>query len=165
MIPFVGWGATAGKAAKKVAGVVGDTTEQIAKHTDDIVDAGKRIVKETPISNIGKGIPPQSLSNIETRKWYHNEMYNIPSRIDKSLSLEEQAKQAVKLRNAIRDKARELMNDREAAQKLINDIPNASWDDLVAKYKATGYSGEALWQAIIDASTRSNKKIDSILGL
>jgi hypothetical protein len=47
MIPFVGWGATAGKAAKKVAGVVGDTTEQIAKHGDDLVDAGKNIAKNS----------------------------------------------------------------------------------------------------------------------
>jgi hypothetical protein len=53
MIPFAGWGVTAGKAAKKVAGAVGDTTEQIAKHTDDIVDAGKNAAKNEKAIPVG----------------------------------------------------------------------------------------------------------------
>jgi hypothetical protein len=47
MIPVVGVGATAGKAAKKIAGAVGDATGQVTKRADDLVDAGKISAKQT----------------------------------------------------------------------------------------------------------------------
>jgi hypothetical protein len=50
MIPVVGVGATAGKAAKKVVGVVGDATGQVTKHADDIVEAGQEVAKHKKLA-------------------------------------------------------------------------------------------------------------------
>lgn len=63
---------------------------------------------------IEKGPLPHSLSNAETRKWYHDQLAKIPSKIDRGLTPKEQALKAYKLRNEVKLKARELMKDKAA---------------------------------------------------
>lgn len=53
--------------------------------------------------------------------------------IDKSLSLEEQSKQAFNLRNQFRTQARGLMADRAAAESLYKTDPNLTWEEIVRK--------------------------------
>ncbi|MBO8172918.1 MAG: hypothetical protein H0Z33_13645 [Bacillaceae bacterium] len=106
-----------------------------------------------------------TLSNVEARKWYLSQEAKIKDMIDKTLPLEEQAKQAFNLRNQFRTQARELMADRKLAQKLMDTDPNLTWDDVVKKYSNKGYSGDELWQEIIEASTRSRPSVNKNLGL
>lgn len=54
------------------------------------------------------------LSNRAVRKWYMAHDESIPSLIDKSLPLEEQARQACDLCSAYRTQARDLMRDQDA---------------------------------------------------
>mgnify|MGYP001658867278 FL=1 len=64
------------------------------------------------------------MSNVEARKRYLEQEEKIPDMIDKSLSLEDQAKQAFNLRNKFRTQTRELMADRKLAESLYKTDPN-----------------------------------------
>ena len=72
-----------------------------------------------------------TLDNFEARKWYLEQKSKIPNMIDKNLQLEDQAKQAFRLRNIFRTQARELMADRTAAEKLYNEDPNSMSLDTI----------------------------------
>lgn len=52
-----------------------------------------------------------TLWNKEVRLWYKSHDERIPDLIDKTLSLEDQARQAHSLRNQYRTQARELMKE------------------------------------------------------
>ncbi|WP_311964458.1 hypothetical protein, partial [Acinetobacter baumannii] len=58
---------------------------------------------------------PGSLSDLETRCWYLKQESMIACQIDRSQSFKKQAKQAHKLRNEARIRARLLMEDRQKA--------------------------------------------------
>ena len=111
------------------------------------------------------GLKPASLDNIEARKWYLKQEAEIPNRIDKSLSLENQAKQAFNLRNQYRTQARELMADRELAESLYNSDPNLTWEQIIQKQIDKGKTGDEIYKAIIDSSQRSRKSVNELLGL
>ncbi len=106
-----------------------------------------------------------SLSNVEARKWYLEQEAKIPDMIDKSLPLEEQAKQAFNLRNQFRTQARELMADRATAESLYKTDPNLTWEELVRKQSAKGLEGDDIYKAIIESSQRSRKSVNKSLGL
>ena len=79
-------------------------------------------------------LKPGTLSNIEARQWYLKQESRIPGLIDRNLSLEEQAKQAVNLRNQFRTQTRKLMADRELAASLNKTDPNMTWEQVIEKY-------------------------------
>ena len=83
-----------------------------------------------------------SLSNVEARKWYLEQEAKIPDMIDKSLSLEEQAKQAFNLLNQFRTQARELMADRATAESLYKTDPNLTWEEIIRKQRKKGLKGD-----------------------
>ena len=62
--------------------------------------------------------------------------------IDRSLPLEEQAKQAFNLRNQFRKQARELMADRATAESLYRTDPNLTWEEVVRKQSEKGLRGD-----------------------
>ncbi len=107
----------------------------------------------------------ESLSDVEARKWYIEQESKIPDLIDKNLTLEQQARQASELRNQFRTEARELMSDRTLAESLYKTDPNMTWEQIVNKYTNKGFSGDSLWQEIINASTRSRTKVNQSLGI
>ena len=111
--------------------------------------------------------PPKlgTLSNEEARRWYLDQEAKIPDLNDRTKSPEQQARQAFKLRNQIRIEARELMADRELADHLNATKPNLTWEQVVSKYSERGLSGDALWHAIMESSTRSNPAVNESLGL
>jgi filamentous hemagglutinin len=74
-------------------------------------------------------------------------------------TLKEQAKRAVNLRNEIRSKSRELMADRTEADKLNRDEPNMTWDQVVKKYQVQGYTGDNLWNKIIESSQKPRASV------
>ena len=106
-----------------------------------------------------------SLSNVEARKWYLKQEAKIPDMIDKSLSLEKQAKQAFNLRNQFRTQTRELMADRTTAESLYKTDPNLTWEEVVRKQSAKGLEGDDIYRAIIESSQRSRKSVNKSLGL
>ena len=106
-----------------------------------------------------------SLSNVEARKWYLEQEAKIPSMIDSSLSLEEQAKQAFNLRNKFRIEARELMADRAIAESLYKTDPNWSWEKIVQKQVEKGLSGDDIYKEIIASSQRSKDAVNKSLGV
>lgn len=109
----------------------------------------------------GKG----SLSNVEARKWYLEHEAKIPDMIDSSLPLEDQAKQAYNLRNQFRTEARELMADRVTAEYLYKTDKNLTWEELIDKQKAKGFTGDDIYREIIASAQRSRKSVNKSLGL
>jgi RHS repeat-associated protein len=106
---------------------------------------------------------PGTLSNLEAREWYLAREAEIPSALNTKLPLEEQAKQAVSLRNEIRAKARDLMADREEAARLDAEEPNMTWEQVVKKYKDQGYTGNKLYNKIIESSQKSRSSVNESL--
>jgi hypothetical protein len=93
---------------------------------------------------------------------YHEELKQIPQRLDASATLEERARQAFRLRQDAQTRARDAMQDRVSLASLPTP---RTWDAIVARYRAAALSGDALWQAIIDAASRAGRTIDDAAGL
>ncbi|WP_254627262.1 two-partner secretion domain-containing protein, partial [Acinetobacter lactucae] len=102
-----------------------------------------------------------TLSNIEARQWYVDQEKRIPDLIDKTLSLEDQAKQSFDLRNSFRTEARTLMQDRITADRLFSEETNITWEQLVNKtstklsQQGITPSSDKIYQEIIKSSQRS----------
>jgi hypothetical protein len=144
----------AGNAAED-AGKAGKGLEKAAKGAESAAEDAGKVVES------GK----YSLSNVEARKWYLEQEAKIPDMIDKSLPLEEQAKQAFNLRNQFRMQARELMADRATVESLYKTDPNLAWEEIVRKQRAKGLEGDDIYKAIIESSQRSRKSVNKSLGL
>ncbi len=106
-----------------------------------------------------------SLSDKEAREWYVEQERRIPDLIDKSLSLEEQARQAFDLRNQFRTEARELMSNRALAEQLNANERNMTWDEIVQKYEGRGHTGDDVYREIIESSQRSRQSLNDRLGV
>ena len=106
------------------------------------------------------------MNNQEVRKWYVDKVSNITEEIDKSLPIEQQAKQAFVTRNAIRTEAREMMLDQEARKKLDEEHPNKTFEELIeSKMKRKGMTREEAIQDIYNTATKTNKDINKDLGM
>lgn len=111
------------------------------------------------------------LDNKEARIWYRQQEAQIPNLIDKTQSLESQAKQAFDLRNKFRTEARFIMQDRITADRLTREEKNLTWDELVDKtankLRKTGQevTEENIYRNIIDSSQRSRDSVNKALGL
>ena len=145
-----------GKYAAGTRGLEGEF--RTANETNSIAEGmGKVKFSEPP--------KPTSLSDIDARKWYLDSESQIPSLLDKTKSLEQQAKQAVELRNRFRTQARAAMTNRAAAEALDITDPNQTWQMLVDKYSAKGLSGDDLYREIIKAAQRSRTSVNHMLGI
>ena len=121
------------------------------------IGAGKVKMPEPP--------KPGSLDNVTSRQWYLDAEAKIPTLIDRTKPLDQQAKQAFEMRNQFRTQARDAMSDRATAESLMKTDPNMSWEQVVDKYAKKGFSGDSLWQEIIHASKRSRTNVNKSLGL
>jgi hypothetical protein len=117
------------------------------------------------VNSFSNGLTPQSLNNREVRLWYMKQETKIKHLLDSRLPLKLQALQAFFLRNCLRTKARELMKDQTLANYLKRTERNYSWDELVDDYRREGYSGKALWEAIIESSMKSRSSANKFLGV
>ncbi|MCB9441579.1 MAG: hypothetical protein H6523_15185 [Mycolicibacterium sp.] len=110
-----------------------------------------------------------SLSNAETRTVYaHGElrMQELDRRwAAEGMSVEERAHRMFEMRNELRQWARTLMADREAAAYLNANEKMMTWDRLVEKTEAKGFSDDEVFQEIIDSSTRSRPGVNVDLGI
>jgi filamentous hemagglutinin len=106
------------------------------------------------------------LSNREVRIWYKAQDEKIPEMIDRSLPLEEQARQACELRNMNRTRARNLMTDQEERRQLDITDPNKSFEELLKhKMKDKGLSYDDAIADILRTSTKTRKSVNKMLGL
>ena len=107
-----------------------------------------------------------SLSNVAARKWYKEHDARIPELIDKSLPLEDQARQACELRNAFRTMTRDFMEDQETRKQLDRDSPNKTFEELIKhKMNDKHMTREEAIQDILKTSTKTNSKVNKELGL
>ena len=110
------------------------------------------------------------LGNKEARLWYKAHDENIPNLIDKTQTLEQQARQACTLRNTNRTNTRDLMKDQKLRKELDMKYPNLPYEFYYKKYKTdkeTGkiYSDDEVNKKIIEKSTTTNKKADEKTGV
>ncbi|WP_269477769.1 minor capsid protein [Hominibacterium faecale] len=106
------------------------------------------------------------LGNKEVRSWYKAHDEKIPSLIDKSLPLEQQARQACELRRTYKKQARDLMKDQEARKLLDMKRPIQTFEDILNhKRQKYGLEGEEACKDIIRSSTTTNKEYDRKAGV
>jgi len=107
-----------------------------------------------------------TLSNYQVRKWYKHHDQAIVSKLDPAAPLEARSRGAHALRNQYRQEARELMADREAAEKLEAENPSMSFENLlIDKMIRKNISESAAMQDIIETSGTTNRVVDRTLGL
>ncbi len=132
--------------AAKAADAAGDAAD-IAKLLDD--------APKTPPSPL----PPASLTNEGARIWYHAQLRALRQwgrvALENGMRKLDVAFTVFSRRNDFKMEARRLMKDQEAAKALP---PPQTWNDVMKKY-----DGDL--DAIIEASTRTNEKVDKKLGL
>lgn len=132
---------------------------------NDITEAdGKQIARSAQRASVANDNLPAkaSLTNKETRQWYHDQLEAIPAQLDSKLPIKKRAQQAFQARNAIKLKARELMSDRKAADGL--PAPR-SLDEVVKRAEASGAKGDEVWEYVLRGSGKSDPKVDASLGM
>lgn len=106
------------------------------------------------------------MSDVDVRKWYISHSKNIPNLIDKSKSVEEQARQACELRNQYRFQARELMKDQKARKVLDQTDPIISFEELVSgKMSQKNLSREEAVKDTLKTAVKTRKSVNKKLGL
>lgn len=143
-----------------------DLCESVLLSTKDVVD-GKNIQQLIQHFSIPNLPAANSLTNYQSRIWYHYKKSNITNLLDNTKSLEEQAQQAFNLRNQYRIQARDFMSDRYLADFLIANEQNWNWLDYVeyVKNKEGLIEGPALWNHIITNSQVSRDGVDKLFKL
>jgi len=113
-----------------------------------------------------------TLTNVEAREWYVAQEANIPSLIDKSAPLENQARQAFDLRNSFRTEARDRQADRASASGLTRENPNLTWEQVNNKARQRlstngvfSPTNDQIHQEIIGSSQRSRESVNLLLGI
>lgn len=139
----------------------GDSFEQRqAENAADWETTEDLPVEESSQSGIMK------MQNTEVRKWYKDSIAKIPDSIDKSFSIEKQARQAFEARNSIRAQARNMMADEETRKKLDKERPNKTFEELIeSKMKRKHMTREAAIKDILETATKSNADVDKELGV
>lgn len=106
------------------------------------------------------------LSDVEARKWYIEQNNKIPTLIDRTKTLEEQARQACDIRNNNRIIARDLMKDQNKRKALDISDPTIPFEELVQKkMSAKGISYEEAIADIAQTATKTRRSVNKALGL
>lgn len=108
----------------------------------------------------------ESLSNLDARKWYLAHDEKIPDLIDKSGSIEKQARQAFELRNSFRTITRDMMKDQETRKELDKSDPNKTFEELLeSKMRRKGLTREEAIADILRTATKTRSSVNKKLGL
>ena len=108
----------------------------------------------------------EKMSDIEVRKWYLAHDKTIPDLIDKSLPVEQQAKQAFELRNKFRTQARNLMANQEKRRELDITDPNRTFEELItSKMERKNMTREQAIEDVLKTATKTRKSVNKKLGL
>lgn len=108
----------------------------------------------------------KKVSNLVARNWYVDHVRNIKNEIDQSLPIEEKARIAFQMRNDIRTQTRDMMEDVELRNRLDEQHPNSSFEELVASkmFRKNMTRAQAI-QDIYETSTKTNKNINKMFGI
>lgn len=121
--------------------------------------------KNTTLTNSANG-GKKKLDNTAVRKWYISQVEAIKNAIDKSLPIEDQARQAFEARNRIRTEARNMMADEETRKLLDKEKPNKTFEELIeSKMKRKGMTREEAIRDILETATKTNEDVNKELGL
>ncbi len=115
-------------------------------------------------------------TNAEIRKWYLEQVAQIPELDEQWLangfSAKERAKRAWQIRHEARLEARKMMANAEEVEMLrARDIAEYGNEDgptfefLIDECRKAGLKGNAIFEAIIKGSYRTNKGVNEKLGL
>ncbi|MCI5139038.1 MAG: hypothetical protein D3922_11635 [Candidatus Electrothrix sp. AR1] len=115
-------------------------------------------------------------TNAEIRLWYNHQVVIIPTLteqlIQEGASAEERAKLAYEIRHRARIYARLLMPDKEEVEMLrrrdmekYGNPDGPTFEYLVEKNRQKGLEGDALYEAIIDSSGRTNAEYNARFGI
>ena len=108
----------------------------------------------------------ESLSNLMARKWYLAHDAKIPSLIDKSCSIEEQARQAFELRNGFRTITRDMMEEQDTRKELDKSDPNKTFEELVqSKMQRKNMTRDEAIEDILKTATKTRSSVNKSLGL
>lgn len=106
------------------------------------------------------------MSEIDARKWYKYHCETISELIDESKTVEEQAKQACKLRNQFRFQARELMCNQEKRKELDVSDPIVPFEEILKdKMKRKKLSREEAIIDILKTAKKTRKSVNKKYGL
>ncbi|MEW6411159.1 MAG: hypothetical protein AB1483_01655 [Candidatus Zixiibacteriota bacterium] len=107
-----------------------------------------------------------TLTNTEIRAYYNSHISGIERAVARwearGLSRMEIAKRASQLRNTLRLRSRALMGNQAEAAGLP---PLQDFDFYVAKYSSQGYSGDALYDRIIEGALTTNSIVNHKFGI
>lgn len=105
------------------------------------------------------------LNNRDARIWYNAQDKRIGDRIDTTLPLEAQARQAHELRNRYKQETRNMMARRDLAQKLEQNKPLLDFSFYFRKYEAIYATTDDVYRAIVDSSMRPNTQVNRDVGI
>ena len=112
------------------------------------------------------GKPVGFSDNERVREWYYANVHDIPNQIDRTKTIEEQARQSFELRNKYKREARLAMSDVETVRLLEEKKPAPTFDELLeSKMSRKGLSYEEAIKDILETSSKTNSKVDSKFGL
>lgn len=120
--------------------------------------------------------PPRDKTNAEVRSWYLERVGHIPELnkqwLEQGLSTAERAEAAWRIRHDARLEARALMANPEEVELLrsrdmmeYGNPDGPSFEFLVEELKEARLEGEAVYEAIIDGSYRTNSRVNRRLGI
>lgn len=90
----------------------------------------------------------------------------IPDLIDKSSSIEKQAREAFELRNSFRTITRDMMKDQKTRKELDKSDPNKTFEELLeSKMKRKGLTREEAIADILRTATKTRNSVNKKLGL
>ena len=115
-------------------------------------------------------------TNAEIRRWYLELIGTIPEQnnewIKQGLAARERAEAAWNIRREARLEARSMMADPEEAELLrqrdrvkYGNPTGPTFEFLVQRLKKAGLEGNAIYEAIIDNSYRTDAELNQKLGL
>lgn len=149
--------------------------DDVFKFVDNNFDFAKRVVSSTKeiqsastLTELAEKLKlpftpsAKSLTPYQTRVWYSWRKASISDLIDKTNTLENQAKQAVNMRNEIRSGARQSMKDSDIANYLDSKELNKTWEQLVQEKTDKGFLGNAIFQEIINSSMKGRPTVDNV---
>jgi len=154
-----------GRRRDVVGGVAIDAT--LALVAEGIANAGRGALKAARAASgatkaRGVATGAGSMSSAEVRLWYSTQVKAL--NVDVAAT-EANARLLWSQRNALKIQGRKMMTNRQAAMDLDITDPIQPFEYYVNKYSAQGYSGQGLWQRIIEGSKTPNQDVNSTFNI
>jgi hypothetical protein len=113
-----------------------------------------------------------AMTNAEVRDWYNAQVATIPTQnqawLGEGLSAELRARQAYTIRHDARIEARNMMSNKAEVEQLrardqvkYGDRDGPTFEYLVDKNRDKGLEGDAVYEAIIESSARTDEQTNA----